>query len=202
MRFDELNTHIPYISPPGKLHSFETIIASGPDWNVSVGQPGKYWDKTDIPGGDGVVMVTDSNIDWKGRKFRHDHLFDDVEVKTQADAHYMRQRFSWALAKILLDNADAETILQTVLPLPGLNMTCLLVAGQTLALMEHRRYADFEKSGGGRYLPARFALGVIYESWSSKQAAQQMYRGSTGLKILEFQARSKPPKLQALLEGK
>lgn len=196
MDFDDLNTHIPFVTE-GKLHSQVSSIIVNSDFAVQVMQPGKYKDKTEIPGGDFVVVVTCKDAKWKSFKFKHDHLFDDIELKTATFPTFMQEEFAPALADVIYNKENPSVYRFKNVEVPGLHPQALLYASQALALAEHRRYSRFEATGGGRFLPARFALGIIYGHWTSQDAKLVQYTGAPGIRRLE-QSYGTPPRLKEL----
>src|ERR1039458_3146304 len=88
-----LSEKIPFIqknSSKDKLHAVEQSIAAGNGWGVSIAQPGKHWDKTEPYGGDFVVKITSRAMGWSEKKFTHDDLFQDLELKRVADKQYVQ----------------------------------------------------------------------------------------------------------------
>jgi hypothetical protein len=197
MTFDELNLYVPYVTPKDghKLHALKTKVCE----NVRVGQPGKYWDRTVPLGGDAVVEVNDAAAGWKWKKFRHDHLFVDLEVKAQEDVDWMQKIFAPALVQVVFGASPDALYDQADPGLPGVNASTLLAASQALALAEHRRYARMEAAGGGRFLPVRFAMGIVFEIWPASEATRVMYQGLPGLHSLEARFGT-APKLHDLKE--
>jgi hypothetical protein len=197
MTFDELNLYVPYVTPKDghKLHGLKTELSK----YVRVGSPGKYWDKTTPIGGDYVVEVDDAIAGWKFRKFRHDHLFEDLAEKARADADWMQKVFAPALVRVVFGASPDELYEENDPGLPGVNASTLLAASQALALAEHRRYARMEAAGGGRFLPVRFAMGIVFEIWPASEATRVMYQGLPGLHSLEARFGT-APKLHDLKE--
>lgn len=200
--FDSLHQHIPYVTG-GKVkkHSQTLPLETSGKWAVRVRQPGKYWEKSTPPGGDMVVEVSCNTAGWKWKQFRHDHLFKDIELKLEDYGKFMRDEFAPALARVVYSKTDPRLeLLGSIVPVevPGLSPEATLFASQALALAEHRRYKRFESRGGGRLLPARFAVGVIFKTWPSEAAAGVMYQGLPGLESLIAQY-GKPPTLKELV---
>lgn len=192
--FDELNNLIPF-APKGEKHSTVTVCYPG----VVVKGPGKYGPS------DFVVEVTDDAIGWKDKQFTHVDLFNDIQVKTNTDSDFMQDKFAEQLAGTIMGNYDPDSDFNpcadvTLVPHLGLRYSTLLQCSQALAVAEHRRYARYEANGGGRFLPARFAIGIIYKYWTAEDAAAVQKSGMPGLKML-LKAKGHPPTM-AYLGGK
>lgn len=151
--------------------------------------PGRHAGDTDPVGGDFVVTVDDDQINWTAHQFTHDDIFYDLEMKakyrTDAAGALMR-----AYAKVVVLGADPEEFLlrrrySSTDVLPGLHPQTFLYAGQCLAIAEHRRYHKFESKGGGRFLPARFAIGIVEGFWTAADAKAVQRRGRPGVEELE-----------------
>jgi hypothetical protein len=168
---------------------------------VAVRQPGVHWSATkDLlvrrPGGDFVVEITDPVAGWARRHFRHKDLFEDIAGKVRSDPVMMRTSFAPALVSIVAEGSDPLSF-TFGRGLPGLQVGTLLVASQCLALCEHRRYPEFEPVGG-RALPARFSLGIIFDRWTWQEAARVEHSGRRGLHWLR-ERYSREPSFTAVL---
>lgn len=191
MRWSKLDRKIPWVpSAAAPLHARETVVAtsSATEVIVRVRQPGVHAGETKeivsgvlAPrfGGDFVVEIHDPKQGWVDRQFRHKDLFADIGVKTQANHGVSRNELAPALVAVVAEGADPMQHLMTI-RLPGLHTGALLVAAQCLALCEHRRYPQYEPVGG-RALPARFALGIIWGRWSPGEASRVEHKGQQGL---------------------
>lgn len=67
----------------------------------------------------------------------------------------------------------------------GIDSVTFFHTVQCLAVAEHRRYRQFEKQFGGRYLPFRFAAGIAEGLWAAADAASMQKKGRPGVEILE-----------------
>jgi len=191
--FDELNKVIPYVKT-GDIHSQVLEVYD----DVRIKQPGRHAFETRPQGGDFVVEVNCDNAGWAWKKFTHEDIFYDLDTKVAADENYMQTIFAPALARVVVEGSDPLDALSTGAVLDGLKVYSMLRASQVLAVAEHRRYARFEARGGGRFLPARFALGIIFKHWTGADAAAMQKTGSNGLQILEKRFGT-PPLLKDLV---
>ena len=191
MRFEELNEFIPHVTGT-KLHVAELSLGLG----VKLAMPGKHQNDTPIPGGDAVVMASDSEIGWANHPFTHQDIFDDVETKIQADparakilmSHYAKILFGEDPDLFLWSRGDWKN---------SLHPKTFLYSVQALAVIEHRRYAKFEARMGGRFLPARFASGIVEGRWTAADCKAVQRRGRPGVEWLEAQ-HGKPISLKEL----
>lgn len=191
MNFDTLNELIPH-AVGKKLH----VLSMSPYNAVTLSMPGRHQTDTAIPGGDFVVMVDDTNAGWVKHQFTHDDLFNDMEVKATTD--YCRDSAKALMAdyaKVIL-GADPEKI-EWTLGMPGVHPKTFLYATQCLAVAEHRRYGQHEKKGGGRFLPARFASGIVEGLWTAADCKAVQRRGRMGLDLL-IATHGKPTTLKEL----
>lgn len=195
MNFEELNEHIPFVKGV-KLHTVTTQVAKTDDWQVIVKSPGKYQNVTG--GGDFVVILHAPEAGWKWHRFTHIDLFKDIEAKVHGDTNFMQEQFAPSLANVIYDKQDPMRQPLFGSTLTGIPVRGLLVASQALALAEHRRYKQYEANGGGRFLPARFALGIVFGKWTALDAASLQLRGTPGLLQLE-KLHGTPPRLKALV---
>ena len=205
MDWDELGRHIPWISGAGRrLYEEKTPVYDGEGWMVAVSQPGKEWNRTTPPGGDFAIRihapadVSPTGRSWEARTFTHIDLFLDVEAKTRFDSGFARETVGRGLAAIVRGEDPMGLTLRRPGAPPGLPIRALLCASQCLALCEHRRYKKFEPLGG-RYLPARFALGIVFDLWTAGQAADVVWDGRRGLERLRAAVGRSEPALEEVL---
>lgn len=196
MRWHELDAHIPADTTGGPLHAERTPLEGGAGWQVEVAQPGRHARDTDPPGSDFVVRVTSDACGWAvPRPFTHADIFSDLQDKCAADSRFMQATFARALAETVGEGADPARALMRHLrslpELPGLETAALLECCQALALAEHRRYGDYEPSGG-RCLPARYAFGIIFGLWDAAAATRVQRRGISGLRRLRAEHGREP----------
>lgn len=204
MDFNELNESIPYAAGK-KLH----VMEMNPYPNIILSMPGRHQDDTDPQGGDFVVMVNDINKGWVKHQFTHGDLWDDLEKKKDADkdnaillmkdyASVVRgadpEKTAWDFENGLISEDLEDVWEHTMLP------QTFLYAVQCLAVAEHRRYWQHESCGGGRYLPARFSVGIIEGTWTAKDAKQYQYRGRQGLENL-IKEKGRPTPLKKFAES-
>lgn len=208
MDWDHLNEAVGFAvpTPQTPLHSRNLLVHRGQGKEVWVARPGRHWNETYAPGGDFVVSVMSSSATtlagevWDEHKFTHADLFHDFESKVSAQPAFMRDTFAPALVRVTAEGADAEVLASTLsIPqLPGLEVSVVLVASQCLALAEHRRYRAYEPSGG-RCMPTRFAIGIIFGIWSASYAANVQKSGARGLNQLRREARRAEPTFEVVL---
>jgi hypothetical protein len=178
LNFDELNTLIPHALGE-KLH----VLTMQPYNGVTLALPGRHQKDTPIPGGDYVVMVSDSKTGWVNHQFTHDDLFADISLKTQqdnVDADELMNNYASVVFGESPDKFDWERGTWQ----NSLHPQTFLYAVQCLAVAEHRRYGRHEARGGGRYLPARFASGIVEGLWTPEDAKEVQRRGRPGLEWL------------------
>lgn len=145
--------------------------------------PGRHQNDTLVPGGDGAVLISDELVEWTKHPFTHNAIFEDFQLKTEADpdltAALMRCYFDVVVADVdPTYNLDRGT-------LPGIHRQTLLYAMQVLSVIEHRRYSQHEAKFGGRYLPLRFAAGIVEGLWTNTDCLKMQRRGRPGVEILE-----------------
>jgi hypothetical protein len=199
MKFDELNNSIPYVVGE-KKH----ILSTEPYDGVILRMPGRHENDTEKPGGDFVVEITDDSTSWEARQFTHQHIFDDFQDKTDMCAEYAEKLMQF-YAKMILHGTDPDDYYKYVgVAVPAwkgtLAIPTLVAALQCLAVAEHRRYARYEAKMGGRFLPARFAAGIVYGQWTADDAKLVVRKGRPGVEMLE-RLNGKPPTIQELVEG-
>lgn len=198
MLFDEVHALIPYVTE-GELHSQQMDIYP----NVRIKQPGRHAQDTVPLGGDFVVEVNCDTAKWDWHQFTHTDIFKDVESKTSVDPALMQQKVAPVLSDIVLNGVDPTTQDESfsLYELPGLFLPTLFETTQLLAVAEHRRYFMYEKNGGGRFLPLRFAVGIMYGYWTAAEATKVQRRGSHGLREL-YKAHGAPPTIKRILDGR
>lgn len=180
MKFDELNKLIPYATG-GKVK----ILSMHPYNGITLRLPGRHASETN--GGDFCVCVDDDNMDWTEHQFTHDDLFLDLQKRTIADAgeaDFIIRRY----ADIVADGDDPEKMSpgDDVVAIDGcVHPKTFLYAIQCLAVAEHRRYARYEDKFGGRYLPFRFAAGIVEGLWDAEAAIGMQRKGRPGVEMLE-----------------
>lgn len=179
MKFDKLDEMIPYVVG-GKAK----ILSMHPYNAITLRMPGRHAKDTDPVGGDFVVCVDDSNMDWIEHQFTHTDLFMDLQVKFDAlpgKANILMEDY----LSVVLDGIDPEKMSYDDTTLPGIHPKTFLFAVQCLAVAEHRRYARYESKFGGRYLPFRFGAGIVEGLWTAADAAEKQKRGRPGVEWLE-----------------
>lgn len=178
MNFNDLQELIPY-AKGGKLKS----LTMSPYDGVTLAMPGRHWKDTNPVGGDFVVMIDDGKI--KDHQFKHDDIFLDVEKKAWKDSNAAAELMNSYLKIItgtdpLEFDGHHEAVMGT-----GINPYTFLRAVQCLAVAEHRRYAQFEHRVGGRYLPFRFAAGIVDGEWGANDCINMQKLGRPGVESLE-----------------
>lgn len=182
MKFDKLNEMIPYV-----LGGKEKILSMSPYNAITLRLPGRHAKDTEPKGGDFVVCVDDTNLDWVAHQFTHVDLFMDLERKQDEFPNA-----TMMLMKNYLDvirGASPEKVTpeytDDIFDGLGIHPQTFLYAVQCLAVAEHRRYARFETRFGGRYLPFRFGTGIAEGLWTAADAADRQKRGRPGAEWLE-----------------
>ena len=192
MDFDELHATVPYVTG-GKLKSVK-FYPHGPDSDVTLAMPGKHADQTSPPGGDFVVMVTDSKVKWRNHQFTHGDIFNDLELKITDGSYAELMGYDhidladdFILAyKAVIEGSDPRFHVYPKFDyLAGLRAGPFLRGVQALAVAEHRRYAQHEAKFGGRYLPFRFSAGIVERRWTAGQAIDKQKKGRLGVEMLE-----------------
>lgn len=192
MNFDALHALIPY-ETEGEKHSKTMLVY--PD--VRVKYPGKHALETAPVGGDFLVEVNCADAQWDWKRFTHSDIFEDVQKKCDSNAHIMQTRVATEIANVVLGESIPDTLNFNTLRLPGLKYRTLLQANQALAVAEHRRYHKYEQGGGGRFLPLRFSVGIIFGHWNASDASRVQRRGIHGYRELTKEFGS-PPTVRAL----
>jgi hypothetical protein len=204
MDFKTLHESIPYATGD-KLH----VMEMKPYPNITLSMPGRHQNETDPRGGDFVVMVDDVNKGWVKHQFTHGDLWHDLEKKMSTNfvtAHVLMKDYAkvvrgadpestgWDFKNGLISEGLDEDWDNTLLP------QTFLYAVQCLAVAEHRRYWPHECQGGGRYLPARFSMGIIEGKWAAADAEKFQYRGRQGLENL-IKEKGRPTPLKKFAES-
>lgn len=195
MKFDELHSKIPYVTG-----SVNHVLMMTPYDGVTIRMPGRHQLDTSPIGGDMVVEITDDTTSWESKQFTHQHIFEDFQDKTDLNeeaAKNLMQHY----ARVVLEGVDVDRLIVfTPEEWQGtINPAILLAALQCLAVAEHRRYARYEAKMGGRFLPARFAAGIVYGLWTADDAKMVVRKGRPGVEMLE-RLNGKPPTLQELAD--
>lgn len=185
MNFDKLNEMVPYVVG-GKAK----ILTMHPYNAITLAMPGRHAKDTDPIGGDFVVMVDDDNMDWTRHQFTHTDLFMDLQNKMDglpegASFQLEMKNFMRLYMDIVYKGKSPEANLEQPGYMRGIHPQTFLYAVQCLAVAEHRRYARFESKFGGRYLPFRFAAGIVEGLWTATDAAEKQKRGRPGVEWLE-----------------
>lgn len=175
MIFEELNTLIPHALGE-KLH----VLTMSPYNGITLALPGRHQKDTEVPGGDFVVMVSDSKIGWVNHQFTHDDIFNDLDTKVKQDSVDADELMN-DYASVVFGSSPDDFDWDRGVWKDSLHPQIFLHAVQCLAVAEHRRYARHEKKGGGRYLPARFASGIIEGLWTPDDAKAVQRKGRPGL---------------------
>jgi len=172
---------IPYVKG-GK----QKILEMHPYNAITLAMPGRHALDTDPVGGDFVVMVDDDNMDWLKHQFTHTDIFVDLERKAKSDPDTTSFLMSQYLS-IVANGDDPEKIsVGDEYNYPdSMHPQTFFYAVQCLAVAEHRRYARFEPKFGGRYLPFRFAAGIVEGLWDTTAATGMQRKGRPGVEILE-----------------
>lgn len=197
MNFNEVNELVPY--KVGPLHT-ETAT---PYENIGLVYPGRHQKETSPVGGDFRVVVTSEAKGWANHPFTHVDLFSDLEEKSRNDELLALSLVG--LYRNVVDHRDTdvftyEPITIVLDTMGGLETLIFLQAVQCLAVAEHRRYFQHEAKFGGRYLPLRFACGIVEKKWTAADAANLVRRGRPGVEILE-RANGMPSITKSLFEG-
>lgn len=153
---------------------------------ITLAMPGRHQKDTAVPGADFVVLVDDDTKKWEKHPFTHTDIFTDIQNKVAErpqDAAFLLARYM----DIVHNGDDPEKISfgDDVVYQNSIHPQTLLYALQCLAVAEHRRYSQHERRGGGRYLPLRFAAGIVEGNWTATDAADKQKRGRIGVEWLE-----------------
>lgn len=168
MDFNTLHETIPY-AKGGK----EKILSMHPFPGIKLMLPGRHALDTKPIGGDFVVCVTDVTWNWNEHQFTHGDLFkriDSMADQTPGDAQMFMQRYY----DVVVEGAEVSP-----------EDSVLTYAVLCLAVAEHRRYSQYERKGGGRYLPLRFSAGVAEGLWSAEDGAMLQKTGRPAVEMLE-----------------
>jgi hypothetical protein len=192
MDWATLERHIPYVLDQGAeaRRRRATVLY---DSTIQALQPGLYWNETSPRGGDFLITLTDAAADWNAKAFTHRDVFADVEAKTATAPEWMRMKFAPAMVLVVAGEQDPDSVqIGNAPPLPGASPRGLLRGAQCLALCEHRRFKQHEPFGG-RCLPMRFALGIIYGVWTARMAGDVEKLGKPGLLKLRRDCNGQEP---------
>lgn len=197
MDFAELHSTIPYVYG-GKRHLLEYHPYNG----ITLRLPGRHQNETDPKGGDFVVCVDDEKINWVAHQFTHRDIFNDLQKKVASDAKRTNELLL-AYACVVVEGKDPENFSFERWG-TSLHPETFLYAVQALSVAEHRRYVQFESRGGGRYLPLRFAYGIVNGLWTAQEASAVQKQGRQGVEFLEKNAgiKSGLTILKGILYGK
>jgi hypothetical protein len=178
MNFDKLNQMIPYV-----MGGKPKVLTMHPYNAITLAMPGRHGKDTTPVGGDFVVMVDDENKDWTKHQFTHDDIFLDLQDKFAFNqSHQLLHNY----LKVVHEGLDPEKVeVADDYPYVGVHPKTFLYAVQCLAVAEHRRYAHFEQKFGGRYLPLRFASGIVEGLWTATDAMAWQRKGRPGVERLE-----------------
>lgn len=149
---------------------------------VILAMPGRHAEDTTPKGGDFVVMVTDAGIGWKKHQFKHDHIFNDVELRHAAD---LDKGFMSDYLDVIALGKDPTACVHWPTPSGCIDTVTFYCAVQCLAVAEHRRYAQYEPQFGGRFLPFRFAAGIAEGLWTAQDAIDKQRYGRPAVERLE-----------------
>jgi hypothetical protein len=186
-----LNAIIPY-ARGGR----EKALTMQPYPNIKLAMPGRHAKDTVPIGGDFVVMVTDEDKGWIDHQFTHTDLFEDLQSKKNQlpkGVSYIMEldSFMQCYFDVIMGREPAANLNQPLYMKGTLHPQTFLYAAQCLAVAEHRRYHQHEHVFGGRYLPFRFAAGIVEGLWSAAEASSKEKLGRIGVEQLESQ-RGKP----------
>lgn len=179
MKFAELHENIP-LARYGKAKS----LTMEPYEGITLAMPGRHAEDTSPKGGDFVVMVTDPSVKWKKHQFKHDDIFNDIELKYEEGDDLQLDLLMRNYLEVIAVGADPRKMVHPV-DLPGVDVVVFLHAIQCLAVAEHRRYAQHEEKFGGRFLPFRFAAGIAEGLWTANDAIQKQRFGRPAVERLE-----------------
>jgi hypothetical protein len=178
MKFAELHEHIP-LARYGK----EKSLTMTPYKGITLAMPGRHAEDTSPKGGDFVVMVTDKGVGWTKHQFKHDDIFNDIELKSpDSNMGFFMNQY---LNVIAAGDDPTKIKLGTGFTVPGIDFTTFLCAVQCLAVAEHRRYHMHEDRYGGRFLPFRFAAGIAEGLWTASDAIEKQRYGRPAVERLE-----------------
>lgn len=175
MNFDELNATIPTHVSGGK----PKVLRYEPYPLVSIAMPGRHGPS------DFVVIVSVGHK--KNHQFSHNDIFKIADSRRQT-SHSVAGQVMGAYKDVVLGAAPLGAY--QAMTEHGHDIwddLTLLRALQCLAVAEHRRYAQWEKQFGGRFLPFRFAAGIAEGLWTPEQAGAQEKYGRPGVERLERQ---------------
>jgi len=182
MKFQELHDHIPY-AKGGK----EKVLRMTPYPGITLAMPGRHAKDTKPIGGDFVVMVNSADMGWVNHQFKHDDIFLDIANKTDNWPKMTTEMFMGQYLEIIVEgDPDDYKQLYVGNGVAGwVHPLTFLYAVQALAVAEHRRYAQHEPAGGGRFLPFRYAAGIAEQRWSAEEAIKVQKYGRPPVEKLE-----------------
>lgn len=140
--------------------------------------------------------MDDDKKGWIKHPFTHVDIFKDIEDSKLN----ITEDFRWAYYNVV-NGFDPSNYHFTRKDCPdGIHPMTFLYGVQALAVAEHRRYHQYESKFGGRFLPFRFAAGIMEGLWTAADAAAMQKRGRPGVEILE-KAHGKPELTKALMNN-
>lgn len=160
----------------------EKSLTMSPYKGITLAMPGRHAEDTTPKGGDFVVMVTDKTLGWKNHQFKHEDIFNDIQIKYDASpvsTALLMENYFYVIA------TDATPVGITAIPMVGMNTNIFLQATQCLAVAEHRRYHMHEKKYGGRFLPFRFCAGIAEGLWTAAEGGKVQKYGRPAVERLE-----------------
>ena len=156
------------------------VLTMQPYNAITLALPGRHQGDTPKPGGDFVVMVTDTAMNWINHQFTHVDIFADIAKKVKQDQDLADELMNNYAAVVFGASPDDYKWMRGPLK-DSLHPQIFLHAVQCLAVAEHRRFSQHEGKGGGRYLPARFASGIVEGRWTVDDCIEVQRRGRPGL---------------------
>lgn len=198
MNFEELNDTIPYC-----VGGKEKVLRYSPYPNITLAMPGRHAKDTTPKGGDFVVMVADPMWANPEHQFKHDDIFQQIELYRETSTDEVVEVMESYLA--IVKGADPTNYVETVRDsyddmIDLMSPPTLFYALQCLAVAEHRRYAQYENKYGGRYLPFRFSAGIAEGLWTAEAAISVQRKGRPGVEWLE-KDNGVPKLTQELMNG-
>jgi hypothetical protein len=180
MDFKELNEWVPHVVG-AKLY----VQTYKPYPNITLMMPGRHQADTNPIGGDFVVCVDDNYKDWTQHQFSHVDIFHDI-YQRQYSSFMKTEDFLRLYMQVVQghDPAEYEGLLHNGIG-TAMDPNTFFYAVQCLAVAEYRRYARFESKFGGRYLPFRFAAGIVEGKWTVSDATARQRAGRPGVEQLE-----------------
>jgi hypothetical protein len=180
MKFEQLSDLVPYA-----IGGKEKSLSLTPYPYIKLLMPGRHAKETMPKGGDFCVCVTDREVGWRAHQFNHADIFKDLALRSELHPLAAVDLMSGYLDVVTGGDPDKYLLNVQVPPRGVLNERTFLRAVQCLAVAEHRRYAQHEKKFGGRYLPFRFAAGIVEGLWTVSEAQGKERKGRPGVEQLE-----------------